>query len=226
MSSTALYTNYGKGDSVEEKTDKTKIKMKEPSVQIRRVFKKRKDKQEILTNKRPKTKESKSGLSKGTKSQSKSSEKSEKLDWDNLEGGDYPFDLTKPLPLVMNRNHQIVPVDYFFNNDLNISCKRNFEHAYTEFHNKDKGRSVEVMRKHGYGYLKEIEVRRADNKLYSFKEGDFPPLRINDIEDMLMRLDELYKFSDGTLTRLQSSLDDITKNIKMEYPPQRRWGSL
>ncbi|GKD40857.1 hypothetical protein Tco_1261064 [Tanacetum coccineum] len=45
---------------------------------------------------------------------------------------------------------------------------------------------VEVMRKHGYGYLKEIIVRRADNDLYRFKEGDFPRLRINDIEDMLL----------------------------------------
>ncbi|GJS51219.1 hypothetical protein Tco_0624581 [Tanacetum coccineum] len=43
---------------------------------------------------------------------------SEKLDWENPEGGDYPFDLTKPLPLVMSRNHQKVPIDYFFNNDL------------------------------------------------------------------------------------------------------------
>ncbi|GKB52950.1 hypothetical protein Tco_0903703 [Tanacetum coccineum] len=38
----------------------------------------------------------------------------------------------------------------------------------------------------------------------------------------LMRSDELYKFSDGTLTRLRTSLDDITKNIQMEYLPQRR----
>ncbi|GJU28349.1 hypothetical protein Tco_1166970 [Tanacetum coccineum] len=43
---------------------------------------------------------------------------SEKLDWENPEGGDYPFDLTKPLPLVMSRNRQKVLVDYFFNNDL------------------------------------------------------------------------------------------------------------
>ncbi|GKC44232.1 hypothetical protein Tco_1061954 [Tanacetum coccineum] len=41
-----------------------------------------------------------------------------------------------------------------------------------------------------------------------------------------MRSDELYKFSDGTLTRLRTSLDDITKNIQMEYLPQRRWSSL
>ncbi|GJX04207.1 hypothetical protein Tco_0190123 [Tanacetum coccineum] len=45
---------------------------------------------------------------------------------------------------------------------------------------------VEVMRKHGYGYLQEIMVSRADNDLYRFKEGDFPPLCINDIEDMLL----------------------------------------
>ncbi|GJT71705.1 hypothetical protein Tco_1030991 [Tanacetum coccineum] len=41
-----------------------------------------------------------------------------------------------------------------------------------------------------------------------------------------MRSDELYKFSDGTLTRLLSSLEDITKNIDMEYFPKRRWSTL
>ncbi|GKA43680.1 hypothetical protein Tco_0736404 [Tanacetum coccineum] len=49
-----------------------------------------------------------------------------------------------------------------------------------------KGTQVEVIRKQGYGYLKEIVVRRADNDLYRFNEGDFPRLRINDIEDMLL----------------------------------------
>ncbi|GKD08119.1 hypothetical protein Tco_1187804, partial [Tanacetum coccineum] len=173
---------------------------------------------------------------------------------------------------------------------------------------------VKVMRKHGYGYLEEIVVRRADNLLYRFKEGDFPRLWINDIENMLilvvqnrltnlsgddvadltialrmftrslviqkrvedlqlriksyqkrinvtkpdtarlylkkrhpytpyidpqgfiyvddhkrnrlMRSDELHKFSDGTLTRLLSSLEDITKNIDITYLPKRRWSNL
>ncbi|GKD19714.1 hypothetical protein Tco_1208872, partial [Tanacetum coccineum] len=35
-----------------------------------------------------------------------------------------------------------------------------------------------------------------------------------------MGSEELYKFSDGTLTRLLSSLKDITKNIDMEYLPK------
>ncbi|GKC12560.1 hypothetical protein Tco_1009342 [Tanacetum coccineum] len=142
---------------------------------------------------------------------------------------------------------------------------------------------VEVIRKHGYGYLKEIVVRRTDNDLYRFKEGEFPRRRINDIEDMLllkrvedlqlgvksyqkkinvtrpqttisgirkkdpytpyqdpqgfiyvdnngrnrlMRSDELYKFSDRTLIRLQTLLEDITQNIRMEYLPKRRWSTL
>nr|GEV29111.1 hypothetical protein [Tanacetum cinerariifolium] len=42
----------------------------------------------------------------------------------------------------------------------------------------------------------------------------------------LMRSDKLYKFSDGTLTRLQTSLDDITKNIRTKYLPKRRWSTL
>ncbi|GKD26193.1 hypothetical protein Tco_1232407, partial [Tanacetum coccineum] len=45
---------------------------------------------------------------------------------------------------------------------------------------------VEVMRKHGYGYLKDIVERRADNDLYRFKEDDFPRLRINDNEDTIL----------------------------------------
>ncbi|GJU98972.1 hypothetical protein Tco_1328243 [Tanacetum coccineum] len=215
---------------------------------------------------------------------------SEKLDWDNPESGDYPFDLTKHLPLVMNGNRQIVSVDYFFNNNLKYLQGGILTITYMAFITKTEAAQydlqgiedmvknlwmtrVEVMQKHGYRYLREIEVQRSDNELHTFKEGDFPRLRINDIEDMLilhgylkesrrslgvesyqkkinvtklettrpdirkrdpytpyqdpqgfiyvnnkgrnklMRLDELYKFSDGTLTRLRTLLDDITKNI-------------
>ncbi|GKF75335.1 hypothetical protein Tco_0224779 [Tanacetum coccineum] len=139
------------------------------------------------------------------------------------------------------------------------------------------------MRKHGYGYLKEIFVKRVDNNLYRFEEGNFPCLRINDIEDMLllkrvedlqlgvksyqkkinvtkpettksgirkrdsytpyqdtqgfiyvdnngrnrlMQSNEFYKFSDRTLTGLRTSLDDITKNIRMGYLTKRSWSTL
>ncbi|GKC95053.1 hypothetical protein Tco_1160495 [Tanacetum coccineum] len=145
----------------------------------------------------------------------------EKLNWENTEGGDYPFNLTNPIPLVMSGNHQKVPIDYFFNNDLKYLQGGVSIMTYTTSITKTKAAQydlsgikdmtfyeyswglesrhdvystkrilvvtqVEVMRKHGYRYLKEIVVKRADNDLYTFKEGDFPRLCINDIKDMLL----------------------------------------
>ncbi|GKE55204.1 hypothetical protein Tco_1494389 [Tanacetum coccineum] len=48
----------------------------------------------------------------------------------------------------------------------------------------------------------------------------------NHKRNKLMRSDKLYKFSDGTLIRLFSSLEDITKNFDMEYLPKRRWSNM
>ncbi|GKC04190.1 hypothetical protein Tco_0995800 [Tanacetum coccineum] len=224
----------------------------------------------------------------------------EKLDWENPEDGDYPFDLSKPLSLITcgNRIEDMVPNIW---SPVKVAYDR---YALWDTH-------VKVIRKHGYGYLEEIVVRKADNALYRFKEGDFHDLfylciqmeiealclllvvqnwltnllgddiadfaialrmftkslviqkRVKDLQlrvesyqirrinvtmpelqdkdirkrhpytpykdpqgfiyvddhkrNRLMRFDELYKFSDGTLTRLLSSLEDITKNIDMEY---------
>ena len=47
---------------------------------------------------------------------------------------------------------------------------------------------IEVERKFGYGYIKEIEVQRTDKELYKFKEGDFPRLNLRDIEDLMLLL--------------------------------------
>ncbi|GKF67522.1 hypothetical protein Tco_0197201 [Tanacetum coccineum] len=44
------------------------------------------------------------------------------------------------------------------------------------------------MKWYDYGYLDEIEVRKEDQELYKFKEGDFPRLRLQDIKDMLLLL--------------------------------------
>nr|GEW96281.1 hypothetical protein [Tanacetum cinerariifolium] len=43
----------------------------------------------------------------------------EKLDWHNPEGKPYPFDISKPLPLTRDhRGRQVIPQDFFINNDL------------------------------------------------------------------------------------------------------------
>ncbi|GJT00321.1 hypothetical protein Tco_0821490 [Tanacetum coccineum] len=96
-------------------------------------------------------------------------------------------------------------------------------------------------------HLDWITVRRDDDKLYTFKKGDFNRLCIQDIKDMLlllvqgkltnltveeclafnnkdkknrlMRIDELHKFSDGTLNDVRTALDDRLKGIRMKYLP-------
>nr|GFB86512.1 hypothetical protein [Tanacetum cinerariifolium] len=170
---------------------------------------------------------------------------------------------------------------------------------------------LKIVEWHNYKHLDWITVRRDDDKLYQFKEGDFKRLRIQDIEDMLllllqgkmtnltveehfafnvslrmftrsiviqrrmedlhlgvesyqkklnltksdtyrsdlkrkeayiaysnprgfiyqnkdkknrlMQIDELHKFSDGTLTDVRTALDDRLKGIRMQYLPQSIW---
>ncbi|GJV96682.1 hypothetical protein Tco_1548259 [Tanacetum coccineum] len=273
----------------------------------------------------------------------------DRLDWNNPEGKENPFDLSKPLPLIMNQGSQVVPVDFFINNDLEYLKGGSSTNKYTTLTTKTKVAKydipgiedmvpslwslvkvskhdvystkriiavtkVKVMKWYDYGYLEEIKVRREDHQLYKFKEGDFPRLYLHDIEDMmlllvqkklsnlerdvifdlgvalrmftrrivilrrvedlqlgvesyqkklnitkpetfrsdiskrtpytaynntqgiiyvdkykrnrLMRLDELYKFSDGTLTSVRSILHDIAFNLRMDYLPKRRWSNL
>ncbi|GKD15443.1 hypothetical protein Tco_1199850 [Tanacetum coccineum] len=55
---------------------------------------------------------------------------------------------------------------------------------------------LQIVEWHGYKHLDWITVRRDDDKLYTFKEGDFKRLRLQDIEDMLILL------AQGKLTNL------------------------
>ncbi|GKD75483.1 hypothetical protein Tco_1333765 [Tanacetum coccineum] len=47
---------------------------------------------------------------------------------------------------------------------------------------------LQIVEWHNYKHMDWITVRRDDDKLYTFKEGDFNRLRIQDIEDMLLLL--------------------------------------
>ncbi|GJR00770.1 hypothetical protein Tco_0523754 [Tanacetum coccineum] len=126
----------------------------------------------------------------------------DRLDWNNPEGQEYPFDLIKPLPLIEDRGRQVVLVNYFINNDLEYLKGGSSSRKYTTSTTKTKAakyddiQGIEDMvpslwipvKWYDYGYLEEIVVRREDQKLYKFKEGDFPRLNLRDIEDMLLLL--------------------------------------
>nr|GEZ79145.1 hypothetical protein [Tanacetum cinerariifolium] len=56
--------------------------------------------------------------------------------------------------------------------------------------------SLKIMEFFGYKHMEEITVRRQDDRLFKFREGDFKRLRRQDIEDMLLL------FVQGKLTNL------------------------
>ncbi|GJS76398.1 hypothetical protein Tco_0726279 [Tanacetum coccineum] len=107
---------------------------------------------------------------------------------------------------------------------------------------------VKVMKKYDYEYLEEIKVRRDDNTLHKFKEGDFPNLNLRDIEDMLLLLVQkkilnlergvifdlnvaLWIFTrsifcDGTLTYIRRVLHNIASSLEMDYLAKRTWSKL
>ncbi|GJY95159.1 hypothetical protein Tco_0511520 [Tanacetum coccineum] len=174
-------------------------------------------------------------------------------DWNKRQHGKpYPFDLSKPLPLIRDhRGRQIIPQDFFINNDLEYLKGGDLSRRYSTYVTKTKAATYEIkwikdlvhnlwsllkviydkhaywgishwgpkrqhfygfaanmtsskdvysrkriitvtrlsiMKKYNYGHLEEIEVYREDQKLYKFREGDFPRLRLQDIEDMLLLL--------------------------------------
>nr|GEU65385.1 hypothetical protein [Tanacetum cinerariifolium] len=194
---------------------------------------------------------------------------------------DWNKTLPTPLPLIPdNRGRRVIPFAHFINNDLeylrggtnrlqqacplgSLPLGRKRQQFYGFAVNRESARNVyskrriiavtelKILEWHSYKHLDWIIVRRDDDKLYKFKEGDFKRLRVQDIEDMLlllvqskltnltvkerfafnnkdkqnrlMRIDELHKFSDGTLTDVRTALDDRLKGIRMQYLPQTIW---
>nr|GEY63860.1 hypothetical protein [Tanacetum cinerariifolium] len=55
----------------------------------------------------------------------------DRLDWNNPEGKEYPFDLSKSLSLIEDRGRQVVPVNYFINNDLEYLKRGSSSRKYT-----------------------------------------------------------------------------------------------
>nr|GEU62875.1 hypothetical protein [Tanacetum cinerariifolium] len=191
----------------------------------------------------------------------------DQLDWVNPEGQQY-------LKL---------KVYYFYHEDEGNTL-RAYQESASDVYSKRRIIAVtelKIVEWHNYKHLDWIMVRRDDDKLYKFKEGDFKRLRIQDIEDMLlllvqgnltnltvedyqkklnltkpdtyrsdqkckeayiaysnqrgfiyqnkdkknrlMRIDELHKFNDGTLTDVRTALDDHLKGIRMQNLSQSIW---
>nr|GFB50820.1 hypothetical protein [Tanacetum cinerariifolium] len=69
----------------------------------------------------------------------------DQLDWNNPEGKEYPFDLSKPLPFIMDRGLQVVLVDYFINNDLKNLKGGSSIKKYTTSTTKTKAAKYDIL---------------------------------------------------------------------------------
>ncbi|GJU53626.1 hypothetical protein Tco_1227340 [Tanacetum coccineum] len=226
----------------------------------------------------------------------------DRLDWHNPEGQQFPYDLRKPLPLIPNsRGHQVIPFDHFINNDLAYLSSgvssRTYATSVTKTQAADYGNIKWIKDLVPNTMWSEVPVNynkhtlwgishwgRKWQQFYEFAanresahdEGDFKRLRLQDIEYMLillvqgkltnlnvedrltfgvslrmvtrsiviqrrvedlqgfiylnkdkknilMRIDELHKFSDGTLDDVPTALNDRLKGIRMEYLPKTIW---
>ncbi|GJW06041.1 uncharacterized mitochondrial protein-like protein [Tanacetum coccineum] len=129
----------------------------------------------------------------------------DQLGWNNPDGQQYPHDLRKPLPLIPNsQGRRVIPFDHFINNDLAYLSGGVSSRTYATLVTKTKAAD--------YGHIKWIEGlvpntiwsqvpivydKHAlwgisywgdDDKLYTFKEGDYNRLCLQDIKDMLLLL--------------------------------------
>ncbi|GJS60168.1 hypothetical protein Tco_0654952 [Tanacetum coccineum] len=126
---------------------------------------------------------------------------SKKLDWENPEGGDYPFDLSKPLPLIKRGKRQRVPFEFFINNDLKYLQGGISTMTYTTSTTKTKAAKydlpgIEDMVPNIWSPVKVAydkyalwgisHWREQRKSFYAYARGDFLRVRINDIEDMLL----------------------------------------
>nr|GEV75843.1 hypothetical protein [Tanacetum cinerariifolium] len=78
--------------------------------------------------------------------------------------------------------------------------------------------NVKVNKWYGYGHLEETEVRRANQQLYKFMEGDFPRLHLNDIKDVLILVvqNRLFNLKGDVIVDLTVVLHMFTRRIVIQ----------
>nr|GEZ13383.1 hypothetical protein [Tanacetum cinerariifolium] len=142
----------------------------------------------------------------------------DQLDWVNPEGQQYPHNLLKPLPLIPNnRGRRVIPFEHFINNDLEYlrggASSQDLQLGVESYQKK-----LNLTKPDTYGSdLKHKEAYTAYSNLRGFIYQN------KDKKNRLTRIDELNKFSNGTLTDVRAALDDRLKGIRMRYMPQTIW---
>nr|GFA52935.1 hypothetical protein [Tanacetum cinerariifolium] len=171
----------------------------------------------------------------------------DQLDWVNPEGQQYPHNLLQPSPLIPDkRGRRVIPFAHFINNDLeyrrgdmllllvqgrltNLTVE---EHFAFNVSLRMFTRSIVIQRRVEdlqlgvESYQKRLNLTKPDTYRSDLKRKEAYTAYSNprgfiyqnkEKKNILMRIDELYKFSDGTLIDVRTALDDSLKGIRMQY---------
>ncbi|GKC06922.1 hypothetical protein Tco_0998532 [Tanacetum coccineum] len=136
-----------------------------------------------------------------------------RLDWNNPEGKKYPFDLNKPLPLIMDRDRQVVPVDYFINNNLEYLREGSSSKKYTTSTTKTKATKYDIQGIEDMVPSLWSSVKVSYDRYVVWEISHSGPQRLRfygfaSNNMMFQREDQqLYKFKEGDFLRLH--LHDI-----------------
>nr|GEU49509.1 hypothetical protein [Tanacetum cinerariifolium] len=134
------------------------------------------------------------------------------LDWNNPEGQEYPFDLSKPLPKYTTSTTKTKAVKY----DNIKGIKDMVPTLWSPVKKKLNLTKPETFRSDISKMTPYTTYKNPQGIIYQdkFKRKWF------------MRSDKLYKFCDSTLTSVRRILYDIANNLTVDYLPKRRWSNL
>nr|GEW99130.1 retrovirus-related Pol polyprotein from transposon TNT 1-94 [Tanacetum cinerariifolium] len=152
-----------------------------------------------------------------------------------------------------SRGHRVIPFDHFSNNDLEYLRGGVSSRKYTNLVTKTKAidyghikwiedlvphtitiiqRRVEDLQLGVKSYQKKLNLTKPDTYKLDLKRKEAYIAYSNsrgfiyqnkDKQSRLIRINELHKFSDGTLNDVRTDLDDRLKGIRMQYLPQTIW---
>nr|GFA53572.1 hypothetical protein [Tanacetum cinerariifolium] len=167
----------------------------------------------------------------------------DQLDWVNPEGQQYLHNLLQPLPLIPDNRERdfkrlhlqdiedilLLLVQGKLSN-LTVEERFAFNVSLRMFTRSIViQRRVEDLQLGVESYQKRLNITKPDTYRSNLKRREAYTTYSNprgfiyqnkDKKNRLMRIDELYKFSDGTLNNVRNALDDRLKGIRMQYLPQ------
>ncbi|GKB44574.1 hypothetical protein Tco_0889516, partial [Tanacetum coccineum] len=152
----------------------------------------------------------------------------DRLDWHNPKGKPYPYDLSKPFPLILNEQVKVVYDKHSYWGIYHWGPKRQKFYGYATNMESSKDvysrhkiiavTSLKIMQFFGYSHLEEIIVRRQDDQLYNSTNVHYRRIVIQEcVEDLQLGVESYQKKIN--LTKLNTYHSDLKRmNPYTAYP--------